>query len=97
MDRVGPKRPKKGCTQRTSKELNPSKDLQKNGPKGLRKEWTQRTTTKLQPIKDLGGSGPKGQKKLYILAHIKPIKEWLISIGAISGLLISGCKGLKGS
>jgi hypothetical protein len=36
MDRVGPKRPKKGCTQRTSKELNPSKDLQKNGPKGLR-------------------------------------------------------------
>jgi hypothetical protein len=47
MDRVGPKRPKKGCTQRTSKELNPPKDLQKNGPKGLRKEWTQRTTTKL--------------------------------------------------
>lgn len=40
MDRVGPKGPRKGCTQRTSKELNPSKDLQKNGPKGLKKGWT---------------------------------------------------------
>jgi hypothetical protein len=53
MDKVGLKIPRKGCTQRTSKELNPFKDLQKNGPKGLRKEWTQRTNTKLQPIKEL--------------------------------------------
>ncbi len=37
MDMVGPKGPRKGCTQRTSKELNPSKDLQKNGPKGFKK------------------------------------------------------------
>jgi hypothetical protein len=47
MDRVGPKIPRKGRTQRISKKLNPFRDLKKNGPKGLRKEWTQRTTTKL--------------------------------------------------
>jgi hypothetical protein len=27
MDRARPKRPRKGCTQMTSKELNPFKDL----------------------------------------------------------------------
>jgi len=72
MDMAGPKRPRKGCTQRTSKELNPSKDLQK--------KWTQKT-----------------KKRFYILAYIGRIKEWPISIGAISGLLMTGCKGFKGS
>jgi len=66
MDIVGSKRPRKGCTQRTSKKLNPSKGLKKNGPKGLRKEWTQRTTAKLQPIKDLERSGPKRPKEDFI-------------------------------
>jgi hypothetical protein len=37
MDRAGPKGPKRGCTQRTSKELNTFKDPQKNGFKGLKK------------------------------------------------------------
>jgi hypothetical protein len=39
MERARPKGPRKGCTQRTSKELNPSKDLQKNGPKGPKKDF----------------------------------------------------------
>jgi hypothetical protein len=37
------------------------------------------------------------KKRPYILAHIRPIKEWPISIRAIRGLLMTGCKGLKGS
>jgi hypothetical protein len=40
MDMTGPKRPRKGCTQRTSKELNPFKALKKMDPKDHHKTTT---------------------------------------------------------
>ncbi len=38
---------------------------------------------------------PRTKKRLYISAHIDTFKEWPISIGTISGLLMTRAKDLK--
>jgi hypothetical protein len=72
------------------------KDLNGGAPKRPQKKLNTSKDLQKNELKGLKKEwNPRTKKRLYISTHIRPIKEWPISIGTISGLLMIRCKILK--